>query len=40
MEAVKELVDEGKIKHVLVSGDNRKREYNEPQEMKESLVDL
>ena len=40
MDAVKELVEAGKVKHVLVSGDNRYREYNEPQEMKESLVDL
>ena len=40
MDAIKELVDAGKVKHVLVSGDNRKKEYNEPQEMKESLVDL
>ena len=40
IEAVEELVKSGKISHVLVSGDNGHKEYNEPQAMQESLVEL
>ena len=28
----------GKVKKIIVSGDNRRREYNEPQDMKEALM--
>jgi len=35
-----ELFKEEKIKHVIVSGDNRTRYYNEPAEMKKALMSL
>ena len=28
----------GKIKYILISGDNRKEDYNEPEEMKKALI--
>ena len=37
--ATVELYQAGKIDRILVSGDNRKEEYNEPEEMKKALVD-
>ena len=37
--ATVELYQAGKIDRILVSGDNRKEEYNEPEEMKNALVD-
>lgn len=37
--AAVELYQAGKIDRLLVSGDNRKRGYNEPEEMKKALVD-
>lgn len=40
MEAAAELYRLGKIGHIIVSGDNRTRYYNEPQEMKNALVKL
>lgn len=36
--ATVELYKAGKIKYILVSGDNRKKEYNEPEEMKKALM--
>ena len=40
LSAAKELFDSGKVKHIIVSGDNHRREYNEPQEMFNYLVEL
>lgn len=38
IEAVVRLYQAGKIKHILVSGDNRTRFYNEPWDMKRALM--
>lgn len=38
IEATKELYERGKIKHILVSGDNSTQWYNEPQYMKNALI--
>lgn len=38
--ATKRLFDSGKIERILVSGDNRSHDYNEPQAMKNELVRL
>ncbi len=40
MEAAAELYHRGKIKHILVSGDNRRSSYNEPVDMQQMLMDL
>lgn len=40
MEMAALLYKEGKIKHFIVSGDNRTRYYNEPAEMKKALLKL
>ena len=40
MEAAARLYALGKIGHIIVSGDNRTRYYNEPLEMKRALVKL
>ena len=32
------LYKAGKVRKIIVSGDNRRREYNEPQDMKEALM--
>ncbi len=40
LKAAVELFKEGKVKHLLVSGDNATIWYNEPQDMKEALLDL
>ena len=40
MEAAAKLYHHGKVKHILVSGDNRKTSYNEPRDMKEYLIEL
>jgi len=40
MEAAAALFRAGKIDHVLVSGDNREKYYNEPRDMRDSLVEL
>lgn len=40
MEAAAKLYDAGKISYIIVSGDNRKHEYNEPECMRRSLVAL
>jgi SanA protein len=36
--AAVELYEAGKIKHILVSGDNSLKEYNEPMDMKKALI--
>lgn len=36
--ATVELYKAGKIKYILISGDNRKKDYNEPEEMKKALM--
>lgn len=33
-----ELYKAGKIKYILISGDNRREDYNEPEEMKKALM--
>jgi SanA protein len=38
IEATKELFERGKIKHILVSGDNSQASYNEPEYMKQALM--
>lgn len=38
--ATKELYDAGKLSTIVVSGDNKHVSYNEPRDMKESLVKL
>ena len=40
MEAAAELYAAGKISYIIVSGDNHKHEYNEPECMRRSLVAL
>lgn len=40
IEATKELYDAGKIKSIVVSGDNRHQSYNEPRDMKNALIKL
>jgi SanA protein len=40
IKAAAELFREGKIKHFILSGDNRTLYYNEPIEMKKSLIEL
>ncbi|MEQ8424916.1 MAG: ElyC/SanA/YdcF family protein, partial [Cyclobacteriaceae bacterium] len=40
MSTAARLYKEGKIKHFIVSGDNRTRYYNEPLEMRKALVNL
>lgn len=36
--AATELYKSRKIKYILISGDNRKKDYNEPEEMKNALI--
>ena len=36
----RELYNAGKVRHLLVSGDNGSRYYNEPQDMRDDLVDM
>src|SRR6185312_10889212 len=38
IEAAVELYKSGKIKYIIVSGDNSKRDYNEPLDMKTELI--
>lgn len=38
IERAAELYKAGKVKHILVSGDNSSKYYNEPQKMKEALI--
>ncbi len=40
METAAELFKNGKVKHFIVSGDNRTKYYNEPLEMKRALIKL
>jgi len=40
IKAAKELYDAGKIKAIVVSGDNSRKTYNEPEDMREALVAL
>lgn len=39
IEAVAELYKAGKIDYIIVSGDNTRKDYNEPEEMKNSLIE-
>jgi SanA protein len=38
IEAAKELYERGKIRHIIVSGDNSNATYNEPEYMKNALI--
>lgn len=38
VDAAAELYNAKKVKYILISGDNRRDDYNEPQEMKNALV--
>ena len=38
IKAATELYNAGKVKYILVSGDNRRNSYNEPEEMKKALI--
>jgi len=38
--AAKELYDAGKVKAFVMSGDNSRKEYNEPEDMRNALVEL
>jgi SanA protein len=38
IEATKELYERGKIKKIIVSGDNSNKSYNEPEYMRNALV--
>jgi len=40
MQAAKELYDAGKVKVFVVSGDNRRKDYNEADDMRNSLIEL
>ncbi len=40
IESAAQLYFAGKIKHIIVSGDNHVHGYNEPAQMKESLIEL
>lgn len=40
IESAAQLYFSGKIKHIIVSGDNHVHGYNEPEQMKESLIEL
>jgi SanA protein len=39
IDAAIELYKSGKVKHLLVSGDNHVKEYDEPQDMREALIE-
>ena len=38
IDAVEELYKSGKVKYILISGDNSRKDYSEPDVMKDSLV--
>ena len=40
MQVAADLYKLGKLSHIIVSGDNRTKFYNEPQEMKKALINL
>ena len=39
IEAAAALYHAGKIRHIIISGDNSRKDYNEPQDMKEALME-
>ena len=39
IQAAVELYSKGRIKHILVSGDNSRKEYNEPEDMMNALIE-
>jgi len=39
IDAAVQLINVGKIKFVVISGDNRRKDYNEPQDMKDALME-
>ena len=39
IDAALKLYESGKIKHFLLSGDHSRKEYNEPEDMKQSLIE-
>ena len=39
IQATAQLYRVGKIKYIIISGDNRKQDYNEPEAMKQALVE-
>jgi SanA protein len=40
IKAAEQLFKAGKVKYLLLSGDNRKNEYNEPKDMQQALLEL
>jgi SanA protein len=38
IKAAEELLKQGKITYLVISGDNSRREYNEPEDMRQSLI--
>lgn len=40
MRAAKELYDAGKVEAFIVSGDNRNESYNEPEDMRQALIEM
>ncbi len=38
LDAAENLYNSGKISHIVISGDNSRKDYNEPQDMKDALV--
>jgi SanA protein len=38
MDAATQIFNEGKVRHILVSGDNGRREYDEPTAMRDALI--
>jgi SanA protein len=40
MEAAYSAIMEGKVKYLILSGDNKLREYNEPKRMKKTLIEM
>ena len=39
IEAAAKLYHAGKIRHIIISGDNSRKSYNEPQDMKDALME-
>ncbi len=40
IDAAAELYRAGKVRHLLLSGDNQRPDYNEPRDMKEALMEM
>lgn len=40
MQAAKELYDSGKVKVFVLSGDNSRKDYNEPEDMRQALIGM